>query len=366
MALTEEKLEKLEKVEAKVDEVKEKVGEKVIEAKQEATAKRKDNVFRLEGVKVWFPVEDGFFKKTTGYVKAVDDVTINVRRNETLGIVGESGCGKTTLGKAMMLLEQPTGGHVYFNDDGVEKDITTFSKDEKFQFRKKVQMIFQDPYSALNPMKKIYTEMEEPLLVHGYKDKAEREYMMEQALKLVNIPVDYLFKYPHEFSGGQRQRVCIARAMEINPKVLVCDEAVSALDVSIQAQVLNLMKDIQKERDLTYLFIAHDLSVVQYMSDRILVMYLGRAVELADATELYTNTLHPYTKSLLSAIPVPVLDREKQRIILKGDVPSPINKPAGCPFHERCSECMERCKTEEPLLKEVQPGHFVACHLYDN
>ncbi len=325
-----------------------------------------NNIFRLEHVKVWFPVTDGFFKKTVGHVKAVDDVSINVRRNETLGIVGESGCGKTTLGKAMMLLEKPTGGNVYFNDEGTERDITTFTKEETFQFRKKVQMIFQDPYSALNPMKKIYTEMEEPLLIHGYKDKAEREAIMEEALKLVNIPVDYLFKYPHEFSGGQRQRVCIARAMEINPRVLVCDEAVSALDVSIQAQVLNLMKDIQKERDLTYVFIAHDLSVVQYMSDRILVMYLGKAVEMADSRELYDNTLHPYTVSLLSAIPVPVIDREKSRIILKGDVPSPINKPSGCPFHKRCDKCMEICKEVEPELKDVDgKGHFVACHLYD-
>ena len=325
-----------------------------------------NNIFRLENVKVWFPVQEGFFKKTVGHVKAVDDVTINVKRNETLGIVGESGCGKTTLGKAMMLLEKITGGHVYYNDDGTERDITTFNKDEVFQFRKKVQMIFQDPYSAMNPMKKIYTEMEEPLLIHGYKDRAEREAIMEEALKLVNIPVDYLFKYPHEFSGGQRQRVCIARAMEINPKVLVCDEAVSALDVSIQAQVLNLMKDIQKEKDLTYVFIAHDLSVVQYMSDRILVMYLGKAVEMADSKELYDNTLHPYTVSLLSAIPVPVIDREKNRIILKGDVPSPINKPSGCPFHKRCDKCMKICEEVEPELKDVDgKGHFVACHLYD-
>ncbi|MDO4809273.1 MAG: ATP-binding cassette domain-containing protein [Eubacteriales bacterium] len=325
-----------------------------------------NNIFRLENVKVWFPVQEGFFKKTVGHVKAVDDVTINVKRNETLGIVGESGCGKTTLGKAMMLLEKITGGHVYYNDDGTERDITTFNKDEVFQFRKKVQMIFQDPYSAMNPMKKIYTEMEEPLIIHGYKDRAEREAIMEEALKLVNIPVDYLFKYPHEFSGGQRQRVCIARAMEINPKVLVCDEAVSALDVSIQAQVLNLMKDIQKEKDLTYVFIAHDLSVVQYMSDRILVMYLGKAVEMADSKELYDNTLHPYTVSLLSAIPVPVIDREKNRIVLKGDVPSPINKPSGCPFHKRCDKCMKICEEVEPELKDVDgKGHFVACHLYD-
>lgn len=325
-----------------------------------------NNIFRLENVKVWFPVQEGFFKKTVGHVKAVDDVTINVKRNETLGIVGESGCGKTTLGKAMMLLEKITGGHVYYNDDGTERDITTFKKDEVFQFRKKVQMIFQDPYSAMNPMKKIYTEMEEPLIIHGYKDRAEREAIMEEALKLVNIPVDYLFKYPHEFSGGQRQRVCIARAMEINPKVLVCDEAVSALDVSIQAQVLNLMKDIQKEKDLTYVFIAHDLSVVQYMSDRILVMYLGKAVEMADSKELYDNTLHPYTVSLLSAIPVPVIDREKNRIVLKGDVPSPINKPSGCPFHKRCDKCMKICEEVEPELKDVDgKGHFVACHLYD-
>ncbi len=321
-------------------------------------------IFRLDDMKVWFPITKGFLKRVVGYVKAVDGVSLELNQGETLGIVGESGCGKTTLGKAMMLLEKPTGGKVEFLFDGNYKDITAFSKEEVLRFRKCVQMVFQDPYSALNPMKKIYTAMEEPLIIQGIKSKTEREGMMETALKLVNIPSDYLFKYPHEFSGGQRQRVCIARAMEVNPEVLVCDEAVSALDVSIQAQVLNLMKKIQRERNLTYVFIAHDLSVVQYMSDRILVMYLGKAVEMADSKALYAETLHPYTKSLLSAIPVPVLGRKKERIILKGDVPSPINKPAGCPFHERCDQCMSVCEKEDPPLMDRGDGHFVACHLY--
>ncbi len=322
-------------------------------------------IFHLEDAQVWFPITKGFLKRVVGHVKAVDGVSLDVQRGETLGIVGESGCGKTTLGKAMMLLEKPTGGKVFFDVDGTYKDIMTFNKEEILRFRKRVQMVFQDPYSALNPMKKIYTALEEPLVVQGIKSKTEREGIMEEALRVVNIPSDYLFKYPHEFSGGQRQRVCIARALEVNPEVVVCDEAVSALDVSIQAQVLNLMKKIQKERNLTYVFIAHDLSVVQYMSNRIVVMYLGKAVEMADSRDLYANTLHPYTQSLLSAVPVPVLGRKKERIILKGDVPSPINKPAGCPFHERCSHCMEICKTVEPPLEEQNgTGHYVACHLY--
>lgn len=325
----------------------------------------KEILFEVKDLQVWFPIRKGFMKKTTGHVKAVDGVSLKVYKGETLGIVGESGCGKTTLGKALMLLTQPTGGQVLYKYGDDYKDIVQFNKSEVFGFRKKVQMVFQDPYSALNPMKKIYTAMEEPLKIHNVRSKAIREQIMSETLSLVNIPNEYLFKYPHEFSGGQRQRVCIARALQVYPEVLVCDEAVSALDVSIQAQVLNLLKKIQKDRDLTYIFIAHDLSVVQYMSNRIAVMYLGKVVELASSKSLYNNTMHPYSQSLLSAVPLPVLDREKKRIVLKGDVPSPINKPAGCAFHERCMHCMEICKTVEPTLMQYgDDEHYVACHLY--
>lgn len=325
---------------------------------------KKEVIFRIENLQQWFPIKKGLFKKTVGYVKAVDNITLDVYKGETLGIVGESGCGKSTFGKNIMLLEHPTSGAVYFNYNGEFKDITKFSKQELFGFKKQVQMVFQDPYSAFNPLKKIYTSFEEPLKVHGYKDRAERELIMQKVLKLVNIQPDFLMRYPHEFSGGQRQRLCIARALEVNPKILICDEPVSALDVSIQAQVLNLMKKIQKEMGLTYLLIAHDLSIVQYMSDRIMVMYLGEIVELADSKQLYLNPKHPYTKALLSAIPIPTIGKKKKRQILKGEVPSPINKPLGCPFHSRCPCCMDICKKTKPLLRyDESCTHAVSCHL---
>lgn len=328
-------------------------------------SENKEVIFEVKNLKTWFPITKGMFKKVVGYVKAVDDVSLKVYRGETLGIVGESGCGKSTFGKTIMMLEKPTGGEVFYNYDGQMKDVTKFSKEELFQFRKKVQMVFQDPYSALNPTKKIYTSFEEPLKVHGYHKQEEREEMMRSVLKMVNIQPDYLMRYPHEFSGGQRQRLCIARALEVRPDVLICDEPVSALDVSIQAQVLNLMKHIQKELNLTYLFIAHDLSVVQYMSDRIVVMYLGKIVEVADSKALYNNTLHPYTKALLSAIPVPDIHNQNKRQVLEGEVPSPINKPKGCAFHDRCPNCMEICKSVDPALTQYdETGHCVACHLY--
>ena len=328
----------------------------------------KELIFSVQGLRKWFPIQKGMFKRTVGHVKAVDDVSLNVYKGETLGIVGESGCGKSTLGKTMMMLQRPTGGAVLYNyGDGNFKDVTKFNGKEMLDFRKQVQMVFQDPYSALNPLKKIYTSFEEPLKIHGINAKAEREKMMDAVLKMVNIQPDYLLRYPHEFSGGQRQRLCIARALEIRPRVLICDEPVSALDVSIQAQVLNLMKEIQKELNLTYLFIAHDLSVVQYMSDRIVVMYLGKIVEIAGKRSLYNNPAHPYTQALLSAIPVPVIRREKKRQVLRGEVPSPINKPSGCAFHTRCPHRTEICEQEEPRLipDQADPEHLCACHLYN-
>ncbi|MCI5529307.1 MAG: dipeptide ABC transporter ATP-binding protein [Blautia sp.] len=327
---------------------------------------KKEIIFRAENLQTWFPITKGAFKKVVGHVKAVDGVSLEVYKGETLGIVGESGCGKSTLGKTLMMLEHATGGHVYFNYDGEFKDITSFDKKQMFDFRQKVQMVFQDPYSALNPQKKIYTSFEEPLKVHGMNSQEEREARMRQVLAMVNIQPDYLMRYPHEFSGGQRQRLCIARALEVLPEVLICDEPVSALDVSIQAQVLNLMKDIQEKMGLTYLFIAHDLSVVQYMSNRIAVMYLGKVVEIADNRSLYDNPLHPYTKALLSAIPVPDIHTKKKRQILGGEVPSPIHKPSGCAFHNRCPHCMEICKKQEPQLQSYgEDGHMVACFLHN-
>lgn len=311
---------------------------------------KKEVIFKIKNLKTWFPITKGFMKKVVGNVKAVDDVSIEVYKGETLGIVGESGCGKSTFGKTVMMLEKPTGGEVLFNYNGEYKDITKFNKDEMFEFRKKVQMVFQDPYSALNPQKKIYTSFEEPLKTHGVDSVEEREKIMNRVLKMVNIQPDYLMRFPHEFSGGQRQRLCIARA----------------LDVSIQAQVLNLMKEIQKELNLTYLFIAHDLSVVQYMSDRIMVMYLGKIVEVADSKALYDEPLHPYTKALLSAIPVADIHHKKKRQVLEGEVPSPIHKPSGCAFHNRCPYCMDICKKEDPVLRyHGADGHMTACHLYD-
>lgn len=330
------------------------------------TENKKEVIFKVNDLKTWFPITKGMMKKVVGNVKAVDGVSLEVYKGETLGIVGESGCGKSTLGKSIMMLETPTEGQVEFNYGGEFIDITKFNKEEMFQFRKKVQMVFQDPYSALNPQKKIYTSFEEPLKVHGMTNKEEREAAMEKVLKMVNIQPEYLLRYPHEFSGGQRQRLCIARALEVMPEVLVCDEPVSALDVSIQAQVLNLMKDIQKELNLTYLFIAHDLSVVQYMADRIVVMYLGKVVEVADSKALYDEPFHPYTQALLSAIPVPDIHNKKKRQVLEGEVPSPINKPTGCAFHNRCPKCMEVCKTVDPVMHyHGVEGHMVACHLFD-
>ncbi len=322
-------------------------------------------IFEIKNLQTYFPIYEGFIKKKkVADVKAVDNVSFTVKRGETLGIVGESGCGKTTLGKSIMMLQKPTGGEARFNMNGEMKDIRKFSKEELFKFKKQVQMVFQDPYSSLNPMKTIYDAFDEPLKAHGYTSKEEREQIVIDRLKTVNLQSEYIYRYPHEFSGGQRQRICIARALCVEPQVVVLDEPVSALDVSIQAQVLNLMQDIQKQFNLTYIFIAHDLSVVEYISDRIIVMYLGNIVEISKAEGLYKNPLHPYTQALLSAIPIPVVGADKNRIVLEGDVPSPINKPSGCAFHTRCKKAMDICKTQTPLIKNIDSEHMVACHLY--
>ena len=323
-------------------------------------------IFEIRNLKKYYPVLAGFLRKTVGWVKALDDVSITIHAGETLGVVGESGCGKTTFGKTMMMLQHPTSGELLFHFPEGKRDLAKLSSKELMPFRRKVQMIFQDPFSALNPSKKIFDSFDEPLRVHGHEDPKERKETIVRNLEMVNLSADYMYRYPHEFSGGQRQRICIARALCIGPEMVICDEPVSALDVSIQAQVLNLMKDLQRQLGLTYVFIAHDLSVVQYMSNKIMVMYLGKIVEMADSISLYEMPRHPYTQALLSAVPIPSIDVKKKRIILQGDVPSPIDKPSGCAFHPRCRDAMDICRRIEPEFAPLSddPSHFIACHLY--
>ena len=321
-----------------------------------------EEFLRVEHLKTYFPVYKGFLKRHVGDVKAVDDVSFTLGRGETLGVVGESGCGKTSLGKTLMMLSPRTGGEIQYNFDGQLKKVSEMSRAELFRLRENVSMVFQDPYSSLNPQKKIAEAFDEPMRVHGMREPKARRGRMERLMELVNLDKRYLDRYPHEFSGGQRQRIAIARALCINPRLVICDEPVSALDVSIQAQVLNLMRDIQRQMGLTYIFIAHDLSVVYHMSDRIAVMYLGRIVELAEPEELYEHPRHPYTEALLSAVPVAKLNAKKQRIVLEGDVPSPINKPSGCAFSNRCRFCTKECREKEPELLDRGQGHLVACH----
>ena len=326
-----------------------------------------DTLLEIKNLKKYFPITSGVFRKVVGQLRAVDGVDLYVKKGETLGLVGESGCGKTTLGKCAVRLQQPSSGELHYNFgvDGNDdyRDLLSLNKEESFSSRRKIQMVFQDPYSSLNPVKNIFTAFDEPLKLHGWKNPIERKERIASSLERVNLRPDYMYRYPHEFSGGQRQRICIARSLCVEPELVVCDEPVSALDVSIQAQVLNLMKELQAGLSLTYIFIAHDLSVVEYMSDRIAVMYLGSIVELADAQNLYNNPKHPYTEALLSAVPVPRLGDRPQRIILEGDVPSPADPPAGCRFHTRCVKCKERCKIETPELKQAAntDNHFVAC-----
>jgi oligopeptide transport system ATP-binding protein len=317
-------------------------------------------LLEVNGLKKYFPITGGIFGRKKGEVKAVDDVSFYVKKGETLGIVGESGCGKSTTGRLLMRLIEASDGRILFED----KEITSMSKNELRKMRRDIQMVFQDPYASLNPRHSIQQILEEPLIVHGIGNKEERKKRVQEMLEVVGLSNYHAKRYPHQFSGGQRQRIGIAKALMTKPKLIIADEPVSALDVSIQAQVLNLMKDIQTEFQLTYIFIAHDLGVVRHISDRVGVMYLGRLIELSDSEELYENPLHPYTKALLSAVPIPDPDIKRETILIEGELPSPANPPSGCAFHTRCSQSMEICKTTRPLELNLN-GHSVACHLYE-
>ena len=328
--------------------------------------KKTEHLLELNHLQKYFPVTSGFFKHVVGHVHAVDDVSLYVDKGETLGIVGESGCGKTTLGKCIVRLHQPSAGQMLLrNVDGSQEDLMQLNRQKSFETRRRIQMVFQDPYASLNPMKSIFDAFDEPLRIHGFGNRSPRLEIASKMMETVNLRPDYLFRYPHEFSGGQRQRICIAKSLALNPEIIVCDEPVSALDVSIQAQIMNLMRKLQKEYGLTYIFIAHDLSVVEYMSTRIAVMYLGQIVETAPAKNFSTVCRHPYTQALMSAVPIPKMDVKKEEIVLTGDVPSPIHPPQGCRFHPRCQYCTARCKTEAPELRPVDADaeHMVACHL---
>jgi oligopeptide transport system ATP-binding protein len=317
----------------------------------------------VRDLKMHFPLTQGIiFQRKVGAVQAVDGVSFSVKRGETLGLVGESGCGKSTTGRAILQLYKPTAGNVVF--DG--KDLTTLDGTQMRRMRRHLQMIFQDPYASLNPRMTVGNIVSEPMQIHKLVAKNERTQRVQELLQTVGLNPYFANRYPHEFSGGQRQRIGIARALAANPDFIVCDEPVSALDVSIQAQIVNLLEDLQDQFGLTYLFIAHDLSVVRHISDRVAVMYLGKIVEMADRNELYDNPLHPYTKALLSAVPIPdpVIEKKRERIILTGDVPSPINPPSGCHFHTRCPYVMDVCKQIDPIFSDQGSGHFVACHLY--
>jgi oligopeptide transport system ATP-binding protein len=318
------------------------------------------NLLQVDHLKVHFPVRQGVFGKTRGWVKAVEEVSFTLDRAETLGLVGESGCGKTTLGRAIVKLIEPSAGRILFQGE----DIAPLRGAALRNHRRLFQMIFQDPYSSLNPRQTISQSLSEPMEIHRLEAKAtNRRERAKQLLDQVGLHPDHLDRYPHEFSGGQRQRIGIARALAVQPKLIVCDEPVSALDVSVQAQIINLLQSLQREKELSYLFIAHDLAVVEHISHRVLVMYLGRIVELAPSRVICRAPKHPYTQALVSAVPVLDPESKRTRIVLSGDVPSPIDPPSGCPFHPRCPVAEARCKKELPPLREIAPGHWAACHL---
>ncbi len=318
-------------------------------------------LLQVKNLKMYFPVKRGVFKRTVGYVHAVDDISFNILQGETLGLVGESGCGKSTTGRAILQLYRPTAGSVLFS----QTDLVSAHGEELRGLRKRMQMIFQDPYASLNPRMTVEEIVGEPFIVHHMGSRREVRDRVKELLSLVGLNPGYVDRYPHEFSGGQRQRIGVARAVALHPDLIVCDEPISALDVSIQAQVVNLLEDLQQQLGLTYLFIAHDLSMVRHISTRVAVMYLGVLVELASRDDVYLRPLHPYTQALLSAVPIPdpLVEEKRQRIILQGDVPSPVNPPSGCRFRTRCPLAAQICADQRPEFREAAPNHWVACHM---
>ncbi|QAA21664.1 ABC transporter ATP-binding protein [Sporolactobacillus terrae] len=314
----------------------------------------------VRNLKKYYPIRSGFLGRKNKAIKAVDNISFDLKKGETFGLVGESGCGKSTTGRMLMMLTDPTEGTITFEG----KNMLNLKGEQLRKERRSFQMIFQDPYASLNPKMTIRAIIEEPLIIHGFKEKEERSNRVDELMKLVGLNQDQADRHAHEFSGGQRQRIGIARALALNPQLIIADEPVSALDVSIQAQIVNLLQDLQKKLGLTYLFISHDLSIIEHISDRIAVMYLGNIVELSTKTDLYAQPLHPYTQALISAIPRPDPLDKREKIVLKGDIPSPENPPAGCPFHTRCPKALDKCRVEKPILSEKQSEHFVACHLY--
>ena len=320
-------------------------------------------ILQVRDLKKHFPIKDGMLGRVSGYVKAVDGVTFNLERGKTMGLVGESGCGKTTTGRTILRLSgEKTAGDVLFNG----QEVYDVSKSDMRALRTKMQIIFQDPFSSLSPRLPVGEIIGEAVREHNIVSKAEYNDYLDDIMDKCGLQPFHKDRYPHEFSGGQRQRICIARALALNPEFIVCDEPVSALDVSIQAQIINLLQELQEQFGLTYLFISHDLSVVEHISDAVGVMYLGNLVEYGDTEDIFRNPLHPYTKALFSAIPIPDPTVKMKRIVLSGSIPSPANPPEGCKFHTRCAQCMEKCKTEAPVQKEIEPGHYVVCHLYDD